>query len=261
MVNFDYKRCFFKIREMSFGTIKDLEQNKCDVVYMHSNDIPKANNELKNGVLRQEQYTVVNNLLQTEEELYSKISKTLRYEIRRGQKEQTDCVIYQDDLKLSDLNEFEKIYNEMFKSKKLRNRFNKQLVKEGLKKKNIVISKATNPDNSKCIVYHAYLVDGNSTLLMYSASTLATLKQKQDINMIGWMNKYLHWYDMKWFKSQGYSKYDWGGIGDINNLNGIARFKLCYGGEMVTHYNYLKSISYKGKLYVALVKRRYSGWK
>lgn len=264
MVKFDYGRMGLTIREMAFGTMGDVQQKGCDVVYMHSNDTDRVNVEkhISGRMIRQEQYTLVNDLSQEENVLYDKITKNYRYEIRRAQKEGTVCETI--DKKSKDLDnilaEFKDIYETMFSSKGMRNKFNESLVRNGIKAENILITKATNPNNSKCVVYHAYLVDGENAMLMYSASTLATSVEKEEVNLIGWMNKFLHWYDMKQFKDAGLKKYEWGGIGNKENPSGIAKFKMCFGGETVKYYNYLYAASLLGGVYVYFIKRRSAKW-
>lgn len=258
MVEFTYRRKGLTIKEMSFGTINDLNVKGCDVIYMHSNDVnDTASRGGINNVIKQFQYTLVNDLTKDEDELYSKINKNYRYEIRRAIKEKIECSIYTNN----DISEFQQIYNDMFSSKGMKNKFNIKLVKAGLAAKYILISKAIKPGNNNIIVYHAYLVDGNSAMLMYSASTLNAVNEKYEVNMIGWMNKYLHWHDIKWMKENGYQRYEWGGIGNPNNLSGIAKFKLAFGGQVVAYYNYMKASSVMGKIYVFLVKRSSNKWK
>lgn len=70
------------------------------------------------------------------------------------------------------------------------------------------------------------------------------------------MNKYLHWKDILSFKERGYSRYEWGGITDVENPNGIDRFKMEFGGEVQIYYNYIVANSLKGRLYLYLLKWR-----
>lgn len=214
MLEFTYRRKIFRIKEITFGALSDIDEKGCDVVYMHSNDL--ADNCTSNSnmnLIKQTQYTLVNDLTQDEEEIYSKISKNYRYEIRRAEKEGILFLII--DQSYPTLNDeiilFKQTYEKMFQSKGMSNRFNLKLVEEGLKQCNILITKAYNPTDERCIIYHAYLVDGQSVMLMYSTSTLADADDKELINMVGWANKFLHWKDMCYFKALNYQKYEWGG--------------------------------------------------
>lgn len=263
MLEFTYRRKIFRIKEMIFGALSDIYGKGCDVVYMHSNDLSGnfLSDSTKN-LIKQSQFTLVNDLAQDEEEIYSKISKNYRYEIRRAEKE---GILYSIiDKSYTSLKDeiilFKQTYEKMFQTKGMNNRFNLKLVEEGLKKDNILITKAYSSTNERCFIYHAYLVDGQSAMLMYSTSTLADADDKELINMVGWANKYLHWKDMCYFKALDYKRYEWGGIGNPENLSGIAKFKKMFGGEVVCYNNYLKAVSPLGLIYLAIVKRRSVKW-
>ena len=68
------------------------------------------------------------------------------------------------------------------------------------------------------------------------------------------MNKLLHIKDMEWFRERGYLLYDWGNIHSSQNPNGIDKFKMSFGGEIVTVYNSFVGNSLLGKLLVSLYK-------
>ncbi len=260
MLCFDYFR-ILKIREMAFGTAKDIIQKKCDVVYMHSNDQENLSNTLEKKCIYHEQYTLVNDLTVDEELIFNGFNKTYKNEIRRAINEGVECSFIQSSLDIqNELSRFEVVYNRMFESKGMKNKFNKKLVLAGLKNNSLLISKAELKEK-ECIVYHAYLSDGKKTMLMYSASTLAEAGNKETSNLIGRMNKYLHWYDMKFFKNNGFIEYEWGGINSIEQPNGIAKFKMGFNGEQKKYINYMSSASILGKLYIFMVKRRGKEWK
>jgi lipid II:glycine glycyltransferase (peptidoglycan interpeptide bridge formation enzyme) len=71
--------------------------------------------------------------------------------------------------------------------------------------------------------------------------------------MIGRANRLLHWEDIRYFKSQGYLIYDFGGIGvDINDKEkqAINKFKECFNGVRVKEYKSLVPVTFKGFLSV-----------
>ncbi|MCM1234434.1 MAG: hypothetical protein NC489_30400 [Ruminococcus flavefaciens] len=261
MVNFDYRRVF-RIREMAFGTALDTVQTGCDVVYMHSTEEESHLEDINRYSIGQMQYTLVHDLTEESSNIFNKFNKNYKYEIRRGEREGIEHELYTTKSIECEkiINEFEKVYNYMFESKGMRNKFNRRLVMEGLKKKQIMISRAYQPEKKCYIVFHAYLADEKSAILMYSASTLNGDMKKEDRNMIGWMNKYLHWYDMLWFKEHGYKRYEWGGISSRDKHDGISQFKMGFGGEMKMYYNYLTANSLFGRFYLWLVKRQGKSW-
>lgn len=100
----------------------------------------------------------------------------------------------------------------------------------------LVITKAVL--NQKSLVMHAYLVDEDIKIvrLLYSANSF----ESEDAKIIGYANKYLHFYDMKFFKEKGFKIYDFGGINlhsTDKEILGINRFKKGFGGKEVRLYN------------------------
>lgn len=257
MVDFTFKRSIFRIREMAFAKYTDITGNNCDVVYLHSsdNDLGKAPVKAHSKL----QYTLINDLLSTEEELLTNVKKNCKYEIRRAEKEGAETRIYIDKHEFISngiIDKFKKVYNEMFKAKGLEYYFNEALTLAGIESGQLIVTTNALSDDPNCVVYHAYLVDGTSAVLMYSASPLWEDGDKEKANAIGRLNKHLHWKDMLWFKENGYSRYEWGGISNPDEPNGIDRFKLEFGGDVVCYANYLIPCSLLGRVYVNLVKKR-----
>lgn len=244
---------------MAFGSYEDTKQKKCDVVYMHSNDVEtNAINTLFCYV--RSQNTLVNNLLASEDELLTGIEKNCRYEIRRAEREGCICTVYTPDQLLNKnaiVHDFQRVYNEMFGAKRMSGySFNKAMISKGIESRNVIISSCNPEDDETVKVYHAYLCDGNSTVLLYSASPLWNDSGKQKEQLIGRMNRYLHWCDMKWFKENGYKVYEWGGIWSVDNPKGIDIFKMKFGGEPRRYYNYTVARSLLGFIYTFLVRKK-----
>ncbi len=257
MVDFTFRRSIFRIREMSFAKYDEIGREKCDVVCLHSSDQDLS--RAPSNAYTKLQYTLVNCLQASDDDLWGKVTKTCRYEIRRAEKEGVIINVYQDKhecIANGVISEFQKVYNEMFKIKNLKYCFNKSLVLAGMEAKQIVITRGSLPQDSSCVVYHAYLADGNSAELMYSVSSLWEDNDKEKTNAIGRINKNLHWKDMLWFKEHGYSRYEWGGISNPHEPAGRDRFKAEFGGEVTCYANYHIPFSLLGRIYVELVKRR-----
>lgn len=256
MVDFIFKRSIFSIREMAFGKYSDTSGKKCDVVYMHSNDTEDLSNN-SSSCFSEKQYTLENDLTLSEEDICLLFRKTYRNEMRRAEKDAATVDFFDrnsDNINQL-INSFEETYNSMFDSKNMSNRFNRAIVEAGIKAGQLLISVCESNDK-RLKVFHAYLYDKKRTVLMYSASPLWEDGDKDAANQIGRMNKYLHWMDMKYFKNKGCEVYEWGGINDVESPNGIAKFKMGFGGDVRTYYNYTVARSLLGRLYVYLVKRK-----
>lgn len=259
MVDYLYRRNIFHIREMAFTSLCKAKKIKCDIAYIHSNESKLTEESSAPNVLAKKQYTLVNNLLATEEEILANIKKNCKYEIKRAEREGAIVNVYTDFKSLKDnkvIEKFELTYNAMFKAKGLRNVFNKNLVIAAAKNGYLVITTCMTTEEPEYVVFHAYLADGNNTVLMYSASPLWEYGDKDKANLIGRMNKHLHWKDIEWFKNSGYKRYEWGGISNPDLPNGIDKFKMEFGGKQECFYNYIVAHSLLGKLYLYLIRRR-----
>lgn len=255
MLNFVFKRLIFRVQESAFLGLNELKIKRADVAYLHSNDTERKN--IPKGGIIQQQYTLVTDLSHSEEELLSYIKKNCRYEIRRSEREGALATVKSGkDISDSAISRFENTYNKMFKNKGMSGySFNRELVLAARNAGFLVISYCTNSKGEN-EVFHAYLCDGRNCILMYSASPLWSDKEKDRAKQIGMMNKYLHWKDILYFKKEGYSVYEWGGITNPDKPNGIDKFKMEYGGKVVRYNNYVVPKTILGYVYSYLVRRK-----
>lgn len=257
MVDFTFKRSVFRIREMAFVPCADALRKNCDVIYLHSSD--NTLDEAPTISYSKLQYTLTNDLLLSEEEISERVKKNCKYEIRRATKEGAITCVYQNKQEFEKddiIDKFKEIYNKMFQMKGLRGTFNESLFLAGVETGQLIVTTNSLCNDPNCVVYHAYLVDGTSAVLMYSASPLWDDRYKEKANEIARLNKHLHWNDILWFKQNGYLRYEWGGISNPDEPNGIDRFKFEFGGKIECYVNYLIPCSLLGRIYVNLVKKR-----
>ena len=257
---FEFTRFGLKFREIMFKNVKDFKFENEDICLYHENisDIDTLDNLVENKYSRVDnQYTLHTNLEGSKEDLLKRISKNYRYEIRRAPREGIEVKIY-SGLEAFEvpglLQSLEGTYNNMFAEKEMSNHLNMEYVNAALKNNAMIISVAIDGKTNQNLVYHAYVVDENNSLLLYSASKLWT--EKELGNLIGYANKYLHWMDMCYMKEKGRNNYEWGGISSKDQPNGIDKFKMSFGGEVVQLKNCIFANSIKGKLYVKLLKER-----
>lgn len=259
MVDFTFKRKAVRIRECAFCGINEIGNSKADVVYLHSTD--SGEKDVSKSIILQKQYTLLTDLKYSEEELLENIKKNCKYEIRRSEREEAQVHFFEKKQLCENseiIKRFETAYNQMFGEKGLSGyRFNRKLVEKAIESNSILISSCTNI-NGDNEVFHAYLHDNDSCVLMYSASPLWGKNNKDKANEIGRMNKYLHWKDIQYFKNNGFSRYEWGGITDPDKPNGIDKFKMEFGGRVIQCNNYIIPISLFGRVYTYLVRRRSS---
>ena len=151
-------------------------------------------------------------------------------------------------INISIINEFERAYLAFAKTiqvKMVDNAYSRSKILNQIECGTIMLSRA---EKDGVDVYHVYFCGGKESCLCYSVSNYRDDNSKR--NLAGRMNKLLHAKDMIWFKEKGYTLYDWGNISSSENPNGIDKFKISFGGDVVTLYNSFVGNSIKGKLLV-----------
>ena len=72
--------------------------------------------------------------------------------------------------------------------------------------------------------------------LLYSGSR--RLEDRESAQVSGDLNRLLHWREMQIYKEEGLGLYDFGGVRE-DPADGIAKFKLSFGGTIVKEHSYL----------------------
>lgn len=183
--------------------------------------------------------TQVIDLLQTPAELFSKLSSSTRYKIRRAEREQARPTIsYQPTTR--HIRDFCQFYDRFARQK---NRPLSNRAKLDALNREQALTIASAEDGAGAVVAsHAYVTDtaGQRTRLLYSASHFRGSASSEERNFIGRANRLLHWFEIEQFKKSGFSRYDLGGvpIDDTDpEKNAIARFKSEFGGFHVIEFN------------------------
>lgn len=252
VVKSSYNKGIFSIQNVWFADSKDVydimenaHTNKYDVVNIHGisfDSFPEGWSE---------QYTIISDLNEPEEELLKKIRKNFKYEIRRAEKEGVVIKKYVGKEFAKDtnlINAFERTYNQMYRDKNLNIVFNRSQVESYLKDECMLVTVGFYDDIP--YVFHSYIYNKSNARFFYSTSPFRS--DKDDAAMIGRINKAVHWHDMKMFKDMGVTNYDWGGISDKDASNGIDQFKVGFGGRIISYYNISIGISLIGKAAVKL---------
>jgi len=193
-------------------------------------------------------------LSQSEDALLKDITKNTRYEINRFFKKDTlDCkIIAKPDIEI--INTFANFYNDFAEKKGLK-KCNTQKIERLAEKNGIIFSVVLNK-HLNAICYHVFIVNGVRTRLLHSVSQFRDIKDKDEQKMIARANRGLHWFDMKYFKANGYKIYDMGGLADLDihpDMASINKFKKGFGGKEVTEYNVYCSNTLLGRIASAIL--------
>lgn len=222
-----------------------------DICFVHG----VTETEVNKNLFYQTFHSLVSDLCIDEEEQLSKINKNVRYEIRRSNKEDVYTKVYSSDELMKNeqvLTQFGDMYEQMYKQKGMDAKINFRQINEYVKTGSFLLTAVC--ENEKPLVFHSYIMGEKTVRLLHSVSDFRS--DNADANMIARTNKRLHWDDICLFKKMGKEKYDWGGISDFENPNGIDAFKLKFGGTPVTYYNQYEGISLLGKIAVSYMKRK-----
>ncbi len=226
------------------------QRRKADILFVHG--VPFG--ETKGGFRGwQEYHTCMNVITKPEDELLAAVNKAVRYQFRRSEKDQIEIRFYtRADIEQSPelMDTFAEIYERMYQSKGSDTKLNVSAIQKYLEADGIVFSAVWH--EGEMLVFHSYICDATDARLLHSASCFR--EESADQSMIGRANKRLHWEDILYFKKKGLLRYDWGGISDFDNPNGIDEFKLKFGGQKITYYNVFAGNTLLGKLAVTAMK-------
>jgi len=104
---------------------------------------------------------------------------------------------------------------------------------------------------------HLVLLDAETSIVRPLYSGSGRFESPEQAAACGALNRYLHWQEMQRYHAQGFMTYDFGGLGQAS----IARFKLSFGGFVLTQHFYLLSglkwVARLGKVaYEKILRRR-----
>lgn len=255
MIDISYQKKFLKVNQIWYPndvTISELlrQKRKADILFVHGVPVRETEGSFRKA---QEFHTCMNDLTLSEEDLLAAVNKTVRYQFRRSEKDHIEIRFYtREDIRKSPelISNFSDIYERMYQSKGSDTKLNVPAVKRYLEADAIIFSAVWH--EGEMLVFHSYICDAEDTRLLHSASCFR--EESADQSMIGRANKRLHWEDILYFKKKGLLRYDWGGISDFENPNGIDEFKLKFGGEKITYYNVFAGNTLLGKLAVTALR-------
>lgn len=233
-----------KIRYKKFGILpiteyyfwyKEEKRWSFDSVFIN-----QMTTEIKDDTYTKSDFTTgIIDITQGEEIIFKNFSDTTRNEIHRAEKEGITYT-HIDHPNKEELKSYHRFYNQFLKAKGL-----KTIAFWTIKKYiwHLVLTYSTL--ENEILNYHLYLVDSTigKARLLQSCSLFRKESDKNKINIIWYANRWLHYYDMKFFKWKGYQEYDWGWLylweEDKQKIN-IDKFKLSFGPETTTQQNYQK---------------------
>ena len=230
------------------------EETGADFAQYH--DMCVIPNDIDGLMVQQNRQTLINNLLESEDEIVGRFKKNTKYEIKRAEKERCYCVQYTaEELveRLDILKRVDTAHKQMFADKGKKSKSEYATMLAAAKESMLHVSIGYLPSGEEC-AYHVYIV-GNGVARLLHSITLFRKAESNDVkHAIGRLNRLLHYEDMLWFKEHGYCVYDWGGYSEEEHLKSISDFKKAFGGDIVNRYSMIYTTSPLGKLVSYLVR-------
>jgi hypothetical protein len=241
------KKSLLTIGEVFFpDQSENVKINNCDILIVTQKAIETEGSKKYN--------TLHIDLTKNEDILKSELKKNTRNEISRCEKKDDLKVSITDRPTSSQLSNFIKFYNIFSKFRKLPDANKDKLI--SLQNKNGLALGMMENAVGDVLVMHAYIISNKRARLLYSASLHVNICDKQKKSLIGRSNRRLHWEEMIFYKRKMFDIYDFGGLSlsDSKTLYQIDKFKLGFGGEIVTEYNEKIGVSMMGKIILLMYK-------
>jgi hypothetical protein len=250
MISVIRKKYFLNIQDVYFA--KDSEK----VVIEKETDIVIFVQTPDRLVDAKEFHTQIIDLTKAEDEIFKEIHENDRNKINKGIKNNWFTVKINNIPSLEDIKDFEEFFK-IFAEKKGIKDCSIGRINSLIRSKALIIT-TVQDCGGEILCYHLYAVDGERARLLYSTSKYIFGNDPKYRNHIGIANRYLHWCEIKYFKSNGFSIYDFGGISmekDDPHMMNINRFKQSFGGKEIIEYNKYKGISFLGRILVWILRK------
>ncbi len=251
MVNVIYRKHGLKVNAVWFceNLQAAIDASTADIVFFHGIDDPGLDNSF---VIPQK--TMITDIREPVEELFSRISSSCKNRIHKAERENLKFeVFYTADLKADPalLDSFVRDFSEFTKQKGIRNAYNKNAVMHYIKSGDLILTKVTK--GSVCYAQHTFISDGRHTRGLYSVSNFRAGGMDKKISANA--NRFLHWKEIEYLHQKGFETYDWGGITDDKQPNGVDAFKLEFRGRTCDYSNVFVARTPKGNAAVFLLKK------
>ena len=196
------------------------------------------------------QFSLIKHLNDNKEELWNSFGKHLKSYIKRSQRENATVRFFENSEIDGDLlKTCAKLYEQMKAAKGIPSTFNYTLTKCYAHQNAIVIALAY--VDHVPVGFSAYILDDTHSRAWLTA--FAFREDEFDSQAVSRAHQLLEWETMCYCCDRGIKSYDFGGIDNFDNPNGIDKFKMSFAkeGACVTYDNYLVGVSPIGKAAIA----------
>jgi hypothetical protein len=226
---FRYRKAWFPAREELLEISRSLRWNEIVRFFAAPDDLPA----LPNLIARRRMRTLWVDLAGGPEKILEGMKrKSCRYEIRRAEKMLDGVTIEAGSEKSRQ--DFLVGYNDFAHAKHLR-KLRPPWLREYLPLADTFVLYLRNEP----LCCHLLIRDAARGIVRLLDSGSRRLETPKDAAACGALNRYLHWHEMQRYQVEGFVTFDFGGIREP--ADPISRFKLSFGGAVVTEHYYLLS--------------------
>jgi lipid II:glycine glycyltransferase (peptidoglycan interpeptide bridge formation enzyme) len=204
--------------------------------------------DVKGFKLIKEHFTTVIDLTQDLDAIWQNMNKTNRHCVNNAKKEGVNVRISEN------YKEFYKIYKSFIKKKGTASLFRifgvGSVDIETMRKYGTLLIAEYNGEFLGGLIY----LEDQSNINYWIGASKRLDVDKEKAKLIGYANRLIHWEAIKYAKEKGIKEYDFGGIFSDEEAEkdkmkmGIRFFKLSFGGDRVTRYQYQKIYSKRFKM-------------
>jgi lipid II:glycine glycyltransferase (peptidoglycan interpeptide bridge formation enzyme) len=177
--------------------------------------------------------TSVLDLTRGTDELFQDLTRTSRTQVRRIERLRDQIEIRRNEGVDSD---FLTVYNALVGVKRHSERLSLRRLEELKPFADLFVSYF----QGRPLCAHAYIKDEKLKRVGLKLTGSTRFSGGDAPVFVGSVNRWLHWYEIQLYKSEGIQTYDLGGTGTSTpQKEAIARFKLSLGGKQVVEHNYM----------------------
>ena len=173
-------------------------------------------------------------LTRDEDSLLTDMNRTCRYQLRKADRLRHRIKVRQNDS--SAYRDFLAIHNDFVSLKKHSERLSQRRLDAFKPSSDIFVAYF----DGRPVCGHLVLRDNELRRVGVLLTVSTRLRTEESSVFISSLNRWLHWCEMRQYKSEGMQVYDFCGSGaDTPEKAGIAYFKQSFGGARVTEHNYV----------------------
>lgn len=217
-----------------------------DLLFFHAVQFRKS----AFSFLHSHQESLIKELSDSEEAVWSTYGKHLKSYIKRGQREGSEIRLFRGEQITSELLDIcADLYEQMKAAKGIPDAFNRGLAECYVREDALVIAMAY--VEGKPVGFNAYIADKNHFRAWLTA--FAFREDEFDAQVVSRAHQLLEWETMRYCCRNGVTFYDFGGIASFEEPNGIDKFKMTFAkeGRHVAYDNFLVGVSLIGKAAIA----------